>query len=59
MIINIARGGDTTTMDPIYAGDNVDIRVMNLVLEGLVRSTADGKSVEPCLATAGTSARMA
>ncbi|MBQ8536793.1 MAG: ABC transporter substrate-binding protein [Clostridia bacterium] len=51
MIINIARGGDTTTMDPIFAGDNVDIWVMNLVFEGLVRSTPDGKSVEPCLAT--------
>ncbi len=51
VVINIARGGDTTTMDPIYAGDNVDIWVMNLVFEGLVRSTADGKSVEPCLAT--------
>ena len=24
---------------------------MNLVFEGLVRSTADGKSIEPCLAT--------
>ena len=51
VIINIARGGDTTTMDPIFAGDNVDIWVMNIVFEGLVRSTADGKSVEPCLAT--------
>ena len=51
MVINIARGDDTTTMDPIYAGDNVDIWVMNLVFEGLVRSTADGKSIEPCLAT--------
>lgn len=50
-VINIARGGDTTTMDPILAGDNVDIWVMNLVFEGLVRSTADGKSIEPCLAT--------
>ena len=51
VVINIARGGDTTTMDPIYAGDNVDIWMMNLVFEGLVRTTADGKSVEPCLAT--------
>ena len=51
VVVNIARGGDTTTMDPIFAGDNVDIWVMNIVFEGLVRSTADGKSVEPCLAT--------
>ncbi|MDD3410240.1 MAG: ABC transporter substrate-binding protein [Eubacteriales bacterium] len=51
MVVNIARGGDTTTMDPIFAGDNVDIWLMNLVFEGLVRSTADGKSIEPCLAT--------
>ncbi len=51
MVINIARGDDTVTMDPIYAGDNVDIWVMNLVFEGLVRSTPDGKSIEPCLAT--------
>lgn len=51
MVINIGRGGDTTTMDPIYAGDNVDIWMMSLVFEGLVRSSDDGKSIEPCLAT--------
>ncbi len=51
MVINIARMGDTTTMDPIFAGDNVDIWVMNLIFEGLVRSTADGRDIEPCLAT--------
>lgn len=51
VVINIGRGGDTVTMDPIYAGDNVDIWMMSLVFEGLVRSTADGKGIEPCLAT--------
>lgn len=51
VVINIGRGGDTVTMDPVFAGDNVDIWVMNLVFEGLVRSTADGKGIEPCLAT--------
>ena len=51
VVINIGRGGDTVTMDPIYAGDNVDIWLMNLVFEGLVKSSADGKSIEPCLAT--------
>lgn len=51
MVINIARPTDTVTMDPIFAGDNVDIWVMNLVFEGLVRTTADGKEIEPCLAT--------
>jgi len=51
VVINIGRGGDTVTMDPIYAGDNVDIWLMNLVFEGLVKSSADGKTIEPCLAT--------
>lgn len=51
VVVNIARAGDTVTMDPIYAGDNVDIWMMSLVFEGLVRSTSDGKGVEPCLAT--------
>ena len=50
-VINIGRGGDTVTMDPIFAGDNVDIWVMNLVFEGLTKSSADGKTIEPCLAT--------
>lgn len=51
VVINIGRGSDTVTMDPIFAGDNVDIWLMNLVFEGLVKSSADGKTIEPCLAT--------
>ncbi len=51
VVINIGRGSDTVTMDPVMAGDNVDIWLMNLVFEGLVKSSADGKSIEPCLAT--------
>ena len=50
-VINIARGGDTVTMDPIFAGDNVDIWMDGLVFEGLVRTSTDGKNIEPCLAT--------
>lgn len=51
VVVNIARGGDTVTMDPVFAGDNVDIWMESLVFEGLVRTSSDGKAIEPCLAT--------
>ncbi len=51
VVVNIARGGDTVTMDPIFAGDNVDIWMENLVFEGLVRASVDGQTIAPCLAT--------
>lgn len=48
--VTIARGTDTVTLDPAFAGDNVDIWVDSLIFEGLVRASEDGKEIEPCLA---------
>lgn len=48
--ITIARPVDSATLDPIVAGLNEDIWVINLMLQGLTKSSADGTSIEPCLA---------
>ena len=49
-VVTIARGTDTVTLDPAFAGDNVDIWVDSLIFEGLVRASADGTEIQPCLA---------
>lgn len=46
----MARGIDSSTLDPAMASKNQDVWMMNFVLEGLVRSSEDGKSVEPGVA---------
>ncbi len=46
----IARAQDSINLDPVMTSDNVDIWVMNLLMEGLVKSSDDGKTIEPCLA---------
>lgn len=48
--IVMARASDSINLDPVMTSDNVDIWVMNLIMEGLVKSSDDGKTVEPCLA---------
>ena len=49
-VVTIARGTDTVTLDPAFAGDNVDIWVDSLIFEGLVRASEDGTEIQPCLA---------
>ncbi len=49
-IITIARPVDSSNLDPIVTGLNEDIWVINLMLQGLTKSSNDGKSIEPCLA---------
>ena len=49
-VIKIARPADSSTLDPIITGSNEDIWVINLMLQGLTKSSADGKTIEPCLA---------
>lgn len=49
-VVTITRGTDTVTLDPAFAGDNVDIWVDSLIFEGLVRASEDGTEIQPCLA---------
>ena len=49
-VVTIARGTDTVTLDPAFAGDNVDIWVDSLIFEGLVCASEDGTEIQPCLA---------
>lgn len=46
----MARGIDSSTLDPVMASKNQDIWMMDFALEGLVSSTADGKDIEAAVA---------
>ncbi|HIT05220.1 MAG TPA: ABC transporter substrate-binding protein [Candidatus Scybalocola faecipullorum] len=46
----MARSIDSSTLDPAMASKNQDIWMMNFALEGLVRSSEDGKEIEPAVA---------
>lgn len=49
-VITIARPIDSSTLDPIMTGNNEDIWLLSLMLQGLTKSSADGTEIEPCLA---------
>lgn len=50
--VNIGLAGDPTTLDPNQTGIGpTETTVMNEIYEGLVRASADSKSIEPALAT--------
>jgi len=48
--IVIGRLEDSTDLDPVTQDGNPNIWVFNLVLEGLLKTSDDGKTIEPCLA---------
>ena len=49
-VITIARPIDSSTLDPIMTGNNEDIWLLSLMLQGLTKSSADGTEIVPCLA---------
>jgi peptide/nickel transport system substrate-binding protein len=50
MDITIGRPSDSTILDPIVAGNNPDIWVCGIILQGLTKTSADGTKLEPQLA---------
>ena len=48
--IVIGRAVDSDNLDPVTCIGNQNIFVFNLILEGLVKTSDDGESIEPCLA---------
>ena len=46
----IARPEDSDNLDPVTQDGNVNIWLFGLTMEGLVRTSDDGMSIEPCLA---------
>ena len=44
------RPTDSDDLDPVTCIGNQNIFIFNLVVEGLVKTADDGKSIEPCLA---------
>ena len=48
--IVIGRAVDSDNLDPVTCIGNQNSFVFNLILEGLVKTSDDGESIEPCLA---------
>jgi len=48
--IVMARANDSSNLDPMMAVHNDDLWMMNLMVEGLVKSDDAGKTIQPCLA---------
>ncbi len=46
----IGRPVDSDNLDPVTCFGNYNIFIFNLIIEGLVRASDDGQSIEPCLA---------
>ncbi len=46
----LGRSVDSDNLDPVTCIGNQNIFVFNLIVEGLVKTSDDGKSIEPCLA---------
>ena len=49
--IVIGRAVDSDDLDPVTCTGNQNIFIFNLILDGLLKSSDDGSSIEPCLAT--------
>lgn len=49
--IVIGRPVDSDNLDPVTCIGNVNIFIFNLILDGLVKTSDDGETIEPCLAT--------
>lgn len=49
--IVIGRPVDSDNLDPVTCFGNANIFISNLIIEGLVKTSDDGQSIEPCLAT--------
>ncbi len=50
-LVTIGRPTDSDNLDPVTCVGNPNIFIFNLIVEGLVKTSDDGKSIEPCLAT--------
>lgn len=49
-VVKMARQQDSEKLDPVLASDNNDIWVINMMLEGLVSGSDDGKEIIPAVA---------
>lgn len=49
-VITMARELDSNNLDPVMTADNVDIWILNMMVEGLVTSSDDGKEIIPAVA---------
>lgn len=49
-VVTLARDLDSNNLDPIMTADNCNIWVINMMIEGLVTSSDDGKEIIPAVA---------
>ena len=50
-LVTVGRPADSDNLDPVTCVGNTNIFIFNLIVEGLVKTSDDGMSIEPCLAT--------
>lgn len=49
-VVTLARDLDSNNLDPVMTADNCNIWVINMMIEGLVTSSDDGKRIVPAVA---------
>ena len=49
-VVTLARDLDSNNLDPVMTADNCNIWVINMMIEGLVASSDDGKDIIPAIA---------
>ena len=49
-VVTMARDLDSSNLDPVMTADNCDIWILNMIVEGLVGTSDDGKEIIPAVA---------
>ena len=53
-VVTMARDLDSSNLDPVMTADNCDIWILNMIVEGLVGTSDDGKEIIPAVADTWT-----
>jgi len=53
-VVTMARDLDSNNLDPVMTADNCDIWILNMIVEGLVGTSDDGKEIIPAVADTWT-----
>ena len=48
-VVTMARDLDSGNLDPVMTADNCDIWILNMIVEGLVGTSDDGKEIIPAV----------
>ena len=53
-VVTMARDLDSSNLDPVMTADNCDIWILNMIVEGLVGTSDDGKEIIPAVSDTWT-----